>query len=249
MKQSLNLIPMFKEFVQSLFSSVGLELRLTSVRSNSYVQLLAALNHINADLVFDIGANRGQFAKNLRSVGFSDRIISFEPLASAHSILCARARNDCLWYVHPRLALGDRDGEITINVSGNSVSSSVLPMLHAHSSAAEGSSYVASECTPLSRLDSVSTQYLNPSTRAFIKIDVQGYEWEVLDGAAETLKAAYGVMVEMSLVPLYDGQRLWLDLMNRMQEEGFLLWAIQKGFVDPHSGRSLQVDAIFLREI
>jgi predicted amino acid racemase len=69
----------------------------------------------------------------------------------------------------------------------------------------------------------------------------------VLDGAAETLKRAHGVLLELSLVPLYEGQTLWLEMIQRMADQGFTLWSIQKGFTDPRTGRSLQVDGIFLR--
>ena len=81
-----------------------------------------------------------------------------------------------------------------------------------------------------------------------IKIDTQGFEWQVLDGATETVKRAQGVLLELSLVPLYDGQRLWREIIERMEKEGFTLWVIQKGFTDPRTGRSLQVDGIFLRQ-
>ena len=69
----------------------------------------------------------------------------------------------------------------------------------------------------------------------------------MVDGATETLEKAQGVLLELSLVPLYDGQRLWLEMIHRMELEGFTLWPIQKGFTDPHTGRSLQVNGIFLK--
>lgn len=231
-----------KKLIKSIVHYFGFDLHRLSPS-----QLLASLNHVGVNTVFDIGANTGQFAQDLRTIGFAGRIISFDPLTAAHSQLMEAAHLDAAWLVHPRVALGAEDGEIEINIAGNSVSSSVLPMLDAHSSAAVGSSYVAVERTPLVRLDSVAPQYLNSDSRLFIKIDTQGYEWQVLDGAAQTLKGAQGVMLEMSLVSLYEGERLWRDLIDRMALAGFTLWAIQKGFTDPRTGRSLQVDAIFLR--
>jgi FkbM family methyltransferase len=237
-----------KNNIKKLFYAVGLDLHRLSPASNLSHQLLTALNYVQADVVFDIGANIGQFAQELRLVGFGGKIISFDPLTSAHAQLCESARNDSKWTVHPRAAVGDHDGEIEINIAGNSVSSSVLPMLDAHSSAAVGSAYVASERTPLIRLDTVAEQYLSVASRPFIKIDTQGFEWQVLEGATETLKRAQGVLLELSLVPLYDGQRLWREIIERMETEGFTLWAIQKGFTDPRTGRSLQVDGIFLRQ-
>jgi FkbM family methyltransferase len=237
-----------KKLIKSLIQSLGFDLNRLSPASNPSVQLLAALNHVQADVVFDIGANIGQFAQELRSVGFSGKIISFEPLSSAYAVLSKAAQADAKWKIHPRAAVGDQDDEIEINIAGNSVSSSVLPMLDAHSSAAVGSAYVASERTPLTRLDSIAPTYLSANARPFIKIDTQGFESQVLDGAAETLKRAHGVLLELSLVPLYDGQTLWLEMIQRMADQRFTLWAIQKGFTDPRTGRSLQVDGIFLRK-
>ena len=237
-----------KKLIKSLIHSLGWDLHHLTPASNPSAQLLAALNHLQVDVVFDVGANIGQFAQELRSVGFSGEIISFEPLSSAHAVLSKAAQADAKWKIHPRAAVGDQDGEIEINIAGNSVSSSVLRMLEAHSAAAVGSAHVASERTPLTRLDTVAPTYLSAHARPFIKIDTQGFESQVLDGAAETLKRAHGVLLELSLVPLYEGQTLWLEIIQRMADQGFTLWAIQKGFTDPRTGRSLQMDGIFLRQ-
>jgi FkbM family methyltransferase len=97
------------------------------------------------------------------------------------------AKNDFNWVIHEKCAIGDFDGEIDINISGNSVSSSVLPMKESHSLAAKGSSYIGKENVPILRLDSIKNRYLDSDSKLFIKIDTQGYEWQVLDGAQETL--------------------------------------------------------------
>lgn len=236
-----------KNITRRFIHSLGWDLHRLSPSSNPSRQLLAALNYVQADIVFDIGANIGQFAQQLRSVGFSGKIISFEPLSSEHASLRIAAQGDAKWIVNSRTAVGDQDGEIEINIAGNSVSSSVLPMLEAHSSAAIDSAYIAIERTPLIRLDSVASSYLTTNARPFIKIDTQGFESQVLDGASETIKHAQGVLLELSLVSLYEGQKLWLEMIQRMEAYGFTLWIIQTGFSDPHSGRTLQIDAIFLR--
>ncbi|HEX7387953.1 MAG TPA: FkbM family methyltransferase [Castellaniella sp.] len=238
---------MIKKLVKDLMRSRGWELHRLNVANNSSAQLLAALTHTKSNLVFDIGANVGQFAWELRATGFEGQIISFEPLSSAHDQLADAARSDPAWVVHERAAVGDRDGEIDINVSGNSLSSSVLPILATHLAAAAESAYVAVERTPLVRLDSVADRYTGPESRPFIKIDTQGFEWQVLDGAAEALKRARGVYLELSMVPLYEGQRLWREVIGRLEDEGFVLWTLQQGFVDRRTGQSLQLDGIFLR--
>ncbi len=210
-------------------------------------QLLKALNRFDVDLVLDVGANVGQFASELRSVGYKGNLVSFEPLSAAHTALSKAAGGDPKWRVQPRSAIGDYDGEIEINIAGNSVSSSVLTMMEAHSSAANDSAYVGAEKVPIFRLDTVAPVYLAKSSRPFLKIDTQGFEWQVLDGTCETLPHVQGVLCELSLVPLYEGQRLWMDMIHRLETEGFTLWSIQKGFTDPRDGRTFQVDAIFFR--
>ena len=236
-----------KRFIRSTIQGVGWDLHQLSPASNPHYQLLKALERFGVDLVFDIGGNIGQFAHHLRSVGFKGNIVSFEPLSAAHSALVTATKGDSRWQVHPRTAVGDRDGEIVINIAGNSVSSSVLPMLEAHATAEVSSAYVATEQAPLARLDTVSHPYLQDESRCFVKIDVQGFEWQVLDGAAETLNRTQGVLCELSLVPLYAGQHLWQEVMGRLEAQGFTLWAIQPGFTDPRDGRTLQVDGIFFR--
>jgi FkbM family methyltransferase len=237
-----------KESIKKLINAAGYDLKRLTPDSNPAYQLLKGLERFKVDLVLDIGANTGQFASELRTVGYQGKIVSFEPLSVASELLSRRASQDAGWLVHSRGAIGDYDGKIEINISGNSVSSSVLPMMQSHISAAEGSGYIASEQVPICRLDSVAPEYISPTDRYFLKIDTQGFEWQVLDGASKTLSLAQGVLCELSLVPLYEGQKLWQELIQRLEKAGFTLWSIQKGFTDPRDGRSLQVDAIFFRD-
>lgn len=78
-------------------------------------------------------------------------------------------------------------------------------MLENHISAAENSAYIGAEKVEISQLDSLSASYLNSSSRLFVKIDTQAFEWNVLDGAKDTLKNARGVSCELSLILLYEG--------------------------------------------
>ena len=240
---------MLDRLIKKLSYRIGWGIRRLTVSSDASCQLVQILNSLEIDLVFDIGANQGQFAQDLRAAGYKGEIVSFEPLKDAHAMLTRAARFDSRWRVHDRVAIGDFDGEVSLNVSGNSVSSSVLPMLAKHSDAAAGSEYVGVESVRIVRLDEAAPSYLASGRRYFLKIDTQGFEWQVLDGAIETLRSARGVICEMSLLPLYEGQRLWRDMIDRLAGLGFGLWAIQRGFTDPGSGRSLQVDGIFGREI
>ena len=236
-----------KKILKNLAKLFGLEIHRLNSATNYSAQIFSACKKVHANIIFDVGANVGQFAQDLRSAGFAGKIVSFEPLTSAHAKLVLAAKKDSNWFVHPRTALGDINGEIDINISGNSVSSSILPMMATHTSAALDSAYIAKERTPLASLDTFANQYLSNNSRLFLKIDTQGYEWQVLDGAFDTLTLAHGVLLEVSLMPLYEGQHLWGDILDRMESLGFTLWAVQRGFTDPISGRTLQLDIIFLR--
>ncbi|MBN9692340.1 MAG: FkbM family methyltransferase [Verrucomicrobia bacterium] len=236
-----------KSIVRRAAHQFGVEIHSLNVHSSPAFQLLRGIEHFGITQVLDVGANVGQFSEELRSVGYDGDIVSFEPLAHAHAKVSAAARGDSRWTVHPRCAVGDKDGTIEINVAGNSVSSSILPMLETHSSVEATAAYIGVESVPICKLDSIAPQYLQNANPTLLKIDTQGFEWQVLDGASDILPRIQGVICELSLVPLYGGQHLWLDIIKRLEAAGFTLWTIDKGFTDPASGRSLQVDASFFR--
>ena len=227
--------------------TTGIDVRLYDPSSTEFGRLVAALLFFKIDIVIDVGANKGQFGENLREAGYKDTILSFEPLKEAHNKLIKVSDGDDNWIVHPRCALGDSVGEIELNISANSVSSSVLPMLHSHAKAAPHSGYVGKDKCPLTTLDMTVPAYIETSKSALLKIDTQGYEWQVLDGAKETLSKARGVLIEMSLIELYESQKLWLEIKERLEANGFTLWALQPAFIDPKNGRTLQLDGLFFR--
>jgi FkbM family methyltransferase len=233
--------------IRKVFKIFGIEISRFSPAAVPLAQLLESMRLMNANIVFDIGANTGQFASELRSHGYKGKIVSIEPLSSARKLLLQSAIDDKQWDVYDQVVVGDHEGKIEINIAGNSVSSSVLPILDTHTSAEQGSSYIGKETVVITTLDTIVSHYIVSDISIFVKIDTQGFEWQVLEGARETLKLANGVLCELSLVPLYEGQKLWREIIDRLEGEGFTLWAIQKGFTHPQNGRTLQIDAIFLR--
>lgn len=219
-----------------------------AVVSHEAKQLMKILEHANIDLVLDVGANVGQFGHLLRGSGYRKKILSFEPLSAAYTELLNRASGDESWLVHPRCALGNQEGESEINVSLNSVSSSLLPMLNTHERAENSSVYVGKEKVQVYRLDEMVNQYNIGESRAFLKLDAQGYEWPIVEGASRLLPHLLGIYCELSLVPLYEGQLLWREMIDQLAQCGFVLWAFQNGFTDQRDGRQLQINGIFLNK-
>ena len=234
--------------LRSLLRRAGFDVRRYHPSSSQHCAVQLLLRRLQIDLVLDVGANTGQTGEELFGSGFTGRVVSFEPLAAAHAELVRKAALQPRWTAHPRAAVGAAPGEVTINVAANSVSSSVLPMLQSHLDAAAGSETVGSEAVSVIRLDDVAAGYLQGSKAAMLKIDTQGFEWEVLDGAVQTLGKVAAVQLELSLVPLYGGQRLWRDYVDRMERLDFQLYFAYPAFTDTHTGQTLQWDAMFVRK-
>jgi FkbM family methyltransferase len=198
------------------------------------------------DVVLDVGANTGQYGRELRDLGYSGRIVSFEPLASAFAALEEERARYPPWEAE-RLAVGEAPGEATLHVSRNSVSSSLLPMLPRHVAAEPDSAYVADERVRVERLETLLARHVPAGARPFLKVDAQGSELSVVRSAGASLSRVLGLQLEMSLVPLYEGAPLLAPLVSLLAEDGFTLVSIEPGQADYATGQLLQVDGIFFR--
>jgi FkbM family methyltransferase len=234
-----------REYAKMALRSVLHRRNLDLVRDPYPVRVSRALSWLGIDTVVDVGANIGQYGAALRSSGFTGRIISCEPLPDAFAHLARRAESDGTWTAL-HTAVGDHTGTIEINVSANSYSSSALVMTNAHLDAAPGSETIGTVSAPLTTVaDLLLAQHVNPA-RTLLKVDTQGYESFVLDGAGSRLAQFAAVQLELSFVPLYEGQHLIADLTERLAREDFTLYALDAGFADPGTGRMLQCDGLFV---
>ena len=203
------------------------------------------LRHLAIDLVIDVGANDGGYARSLRRLGYRGRILSFEPLSDPFARLSAAARTDTRWEV-VRSAVGDDEGEIVVHVAGNDgASSSVLPMLDAHVAAAPAAAYVSEETVPLHRLDGLVADRAD-GRRCFLKLDVQGYEQQVLAGAGEVLDRFEAIELELSVTALYEGQPDVAEMLPLLAELGFRPVSLEPILLD-EEGLLMELDGLFAR--
>ena len=236
-----------KSFFKRLLHRFDLEFRNFSVEKSENARFFTMLSYHNVNTIFDIGANKGQFGVILRDFGYKGRIVSFEPLTQARKKLHQISQNDKLWEVAPQSAIGEVDGEIEIHIAGNSESSSVLNMLESHIKAAPDSKYVGNERVPLRKLDTIASDFIENDSIVFLKIDTQGYEEKVMNGAHELINNIVGLQLEISLVPLYEGHSLLDEMLQNLKEKGFELWGVSTVFSDPDTAQLLQIDATFFR--
>ncbi len=205
------------------------------------------LKHFNIDLIIDVGANKGEYTLELIELGYKGSIVSIEPLSVVYQLLELKSKKYKFWNTL-KIALGDFDGETEINVAGNINSSSLLDMLPNHINSSPNSKYIRKEKIVIRKLDSIFSSIVNTGNRVFIKIDVQGYERQLLTGAVNSLNDIVGIQVEMSLEPLYDGSILFEELIEFLEGKGFQLYSIENGFSDPETGKLLQIDGIFFKK-
>jgi FkbM family methyltransferase len=236
-----------KHDVRRLLWKVGYDVVRFAPGSHPIARRRRLLSSLEIDVVLDVGANDGGWGHALRQeLSYAGRICSFEPMKAAYRDLRARASRDPDWETY-NFALGEADGRATINVAGNSYSSSILGMLPAHLSAAPESRFIAQEEIDVKTLDSIFADICRPHDNVYLKVDTQGFEGRVLRGARASLTIIDAVQLEMPLVPLYDGELSFADLYQLMMDQGYSLVALDPGFNDPRSGRLLQVDGIFSR--
>jgi FkbM family methyltransferase len=219
--------------------------RLSKEESHSHRCKRLLLAHLGIDLAIDVGANRGQYGRHLRSLGYGGRIVSLEPGSDAFAYLAKAVAEDTHWSAR-QIALGARRERCAFNIAGNiGMSSSLLPIRPEAVAAAPNSAYVAVEEVEVWPLDTLFAELRGAAQHVFLKLDVQGAESSVIEGARASLPSIDLVEIECSLTPLYEGEALLPEMIERMAASGFALVGISRGFDDLRTGRMLQVDAWF----
>ena len=212
----------WKDFVQGLSHRVGVHVDHWPPRHYVGLRRQRTLEWLGVDFLFDVGANVGDYGADLRKWGYRGQIVSFEPQAAPFRELEVAAEKDARWAVR-RVALGDAAGQAEINVSPGSVHSSFLSMAPRYLETAPGAAYAGTETVPMETLDSVSAEFLQPSSRIGIKLDVQGYEMNVLRGGPELLRRAVFIEAELLFAELYEGQAEAKELIDLFYDSGLRL--------------------------
>lgn len=199
------------------------------------------------DLVIDVGANAGQYAERLRASGYTGRIVSFEPLSQAFAELSRNAAADPAWDCL-NVALGDADTTATIHVSADSFSSSLLSATPVLEQSAPQAVQLRDESVNVCTLASQASRIQLPEHTSLLKMDVQGFERQVLEGARRVLDRVPLVELELSVREMYRGQDLYLDVLSLLGDMGYVPAVIWEEFVDRATGRLNQFNVIAERQ-
>jgi len=193
--------------------------------------------------VIDVGANVGQFGLDLRRHGFRGQIYSYEPVLETFEVLQETIKRYQPWRAF-NLGLGAKKSKKLINISGNSgLSTSLLKMNNTHIENFPESRKVAEELVMLSTIDKQLLELNLIASKVLLKIDVQGYESEVLRGASANLPNIPYCFLEVSLEPLYEEEITFLSILNILSNAGHEVVDVYRG-ICARDGRLLQLDVL-----
>jgi FkbM family methyltransferase len=215
-------------------------------------QLLAhLLKRLKVNVVLDVGAHRGGFAKSLRELGYAGRIVSYEPVPGSLERLSGAAADDPDWLVEG-FALGDAEGQADINVSaGRGKLSSLLP----------GSEYgrerfakmraedTHTESIRIRRLDTVYDRAVAgvERPRVFIKLDTQGYDLRAWSGCGSLVDDFVGLQSEVSCIPIYEGMPHMTEQIETYERSGFAIAGLAPVMRDHKSLAVIEFDLLMIR--
>ena len=201
----------------------------------------ALLLSLAVDGIIDVGANRGQFSLVCQLTHAGIPVVAFEPIPhEAATFRKVHGRNPRVMLIES--ALGETPGTATLHLSKSADSSSLLPIGKKQTELFEDTAEVGMIEVPVQRLDDLGAHWAGRS-RQLLKLDVQGFELNVLRGAVETLKACEYVYAECSEVALYDGQALRPEVEDFLGRHGFVM---QRRHNEQWvSGELIQADYLF----
>ncbi|MCX6453984.1 MAG: FkbM family methyltransferase [Actinobacteria bacterium] len=193
--------------------------------------------------VIDVGANVGQFGLDIRRHGFEGLIVSYEPVHETYLTLSQTIKQHQPWKAF-QLGLGAAESERTINISGNAgLSSSILEMKSLHLENFPDSATIAKQKISISTIDKqLEVLELRPQD-IMLKLDVQGFEAEVLKGASQSLSKIPLCYLEVSITPLYEGEVSFLPILVELSKFGHEVIDVFRG-IKAKDGRLLQLDIL-----
>jgi FkbM family methyltransferase len=233
---------------RKLARSLGYDLQKFNKQMQLETHLRLLLPLLEIDVVLDVGANEGQYARMLREeLDYAGTIHSFEPIPDAYATLKDAASSDDHWFVH-NFALGDAESELEINVSNHSVFSSFHDVnTRGNVKFREGIGVAESISVPVRRLDAVIQELIPDyrSRRLYLKMDTQGHDKWVFEGAGEMIGELRGLQSELSVLGIYDGVPDYVEMFQLYRSHGFELSGIYAVNRYRGTGHIIELDCVF----
>ena len=202
--------------------------------------------------VLDVGANVGSYRDFLREqVGFRGDIVSIEPIPSLAQSMMARAGGDRRWRI-VECALGASPGKAALNVMASSTFSSFHEPDHSRLSMFEQKNRVVErievEVRTLDEFVRELTAVAAPG-RMFVKLDTQGFDLAVLQGAKDTLADIAAIQTEMSVIPIYEGAPDYVTTIRALESSGFQLAGVMRNNRAGYPLQLIEFDCVMVSRV
>jgi FkbM family methyltransferase len=230
-----------------LKSGRGISSLLEKGASVASTQILHNCKHYipQVNTLLDAGANQGQFALAASHFYPDSRIHSFEPLPEVYHLLQQNTRR--VKGIHTyNYALGSTTGTMVFYSNAYSHASSALEMSALQQNLIPGTAIVEQIIVEVKRLDDLMHD-ITLTPPVLLKMDVQGFEKEILKGAADCLHQIDYLLFEASFVPMYSGEPLFDEMHSFVKELGFEFIA-PVGFLQSEQLQILQMDLLYKRK-
>lgn len=221
-------------------------------RVHQYPEIMALRRFLAAfsvDTLIDVGANAGQYAIQARKdARFTGHIFSFEPNPEVFAELQKRSASDPKWHVF-NIALSDQDGSATFNImAANQFSSIAAPAEQLDPIFASRNKVTRTVEIQCRRLEGMFDELLAPHglTRPFLKMDTQGHDRAVCEGAGARIGEMIGLQSELAVRPQYAGATGYREMIDYVESKGFVpnaYFANNKG----HFPLLVEMDGLFVR--
>ncbi|MFF0140716.1 FkbM family methyltransferase [Streptomyces sp. NPDC005227] len=207
----------------------------------------ALLDRYAVNCVFDVGANSGQYARQLRRLGYTGRIVSFEPTTETFGRLRKAAEGDPDWLVF-QMGLGREDTSLSIHVDWKSMNS-LLPPSDYGKGRYKRFATSRTEEIEVRRLDGMMDKALDGITepRPYLKMDTQGYDLEVFAGAGDRVGQFVGMQSEVAALRLYEGSPRMDEAIALYEENGFEITGMYPVTREEATGRVVEFDCVMVR--
>jgi FkbM family methyltransferase len=229
-----------KSAIAYLFGLLGYEIRQKQPQHAESV-----LARVDFATILDVGANAGQFSLAVLPKHPHAVIHAFEPIPEVFATLKSRFQGNSNLHAH-NLAISDSNSTADFEVNEYSASSSLLPLDETHKKTYPGARKTRMIKVNVNTLDHWA-EARDLKRPLLLKLDVQGNELKVLQGASRLLPNVDYVLTEIDIGAMYKGQASFHEIDQLLY--GFGLEFVDF-FADGRSSETLRClfgDAIFAR--
>ena len=231
-----------KKYIRQCLRSVGYDVTPVPVPHLFLLReyTLRVFSVLGINIVLDVGAHWDDYGPFLRNSGYRGRVVSFEPVSSNFAILSERAAQDPLWKSY-KLALGNEDTVRPIPVTARAGFSAER--------LGEMGRVVGTEMAEVKQLDSVLEECMSglSDTRVFLKMDVQGCDLKVLQGAARHIDRILALQSLLCVENISTGMASYLDVIAQMTQLGFDIAGMVPIATHKDGLRGIDFDCIMVR--